>query len=322
MEFKDYYQILGVADTAPQDEIKRAYRQLARKYHPDVSKEPRAEVRFKEVTEAYEALHDKEKRVAYDHLRQSGYRQGDEFKPPPDWQAQEGFRDRGFSAEDRADFSDFFSSIFGGGFKTGTSRRRQNFYGSDNPAAADTYAEITLPLVDAYQGGEKRIVYQSPEVQDNGQVIMKKHTIDVSIPAGVVDGQHLRLKGLGAERGFSGEKGHLYLEIHIAPHPLYVLDGKNVTRKLPVTPWEAALGATIDTTTLGGKVKLTIPPGSQSGAKLRLKGRGMPGNPAGDQFVILQLVNPITLDQATEKLYHQLAEVSHFNPRVLLEEAS
>ena len=321
MEFKDYYQTLGVADTASQDEIKRAYRQLARKYHPDVSKETKAEARFREITEAYEALNDKEKRVAYDQLRQSGYHQGDEFRPPPDWRTQQGFGDRGFSSEDRDDFSDFFSSIFGGGFKTGSSRRRQNFYGSDNPAAADTYAEITLPLVDAYQGGKKRIVYQSPEVQHNGQVLMKKHTIDVSIPAGVVDGQHLRLKGLSEERDLSGGNGHLYLEIHIAPHPLYVLDGKNVTRKLPVTPWEAALGATIGITTLGGKVKLTIPPGSQSGTKLRLKGRGLPGNPAGDQFVILQLVNPATLDQATEKLYRQMADVSHFNPRALLEEA-
>ncbi|MBF8276562.1 MAG: DnaJ-class molecular chaperone CbpA [Candidatus Brocadiaceae bacterium] len=321
MEFKDYYQILGVADTASQEEIKRAYRQLALKYHPDVSKEAKADARFKEVSEAYEALGDKEKRVAYDRLLQSGYHQGDDFQPPPDWQTQTGFGDSGFSDEGRVDFSDFFSSIFGGGFKAESSRRRQNFYGSDNPAAADIYAEIILQLVDAYKGGEKRIAYQSPEVQQNGQVIMKKYTIDVSIPAGVVDGQHLRLKGLGREHGRSGEKGHLYLEIHIAPHPLYVLNGKNVTRKLPVTPWEAALGSTIDTSTLGGKVKLTIPPGSQSGTKLRLKGQGLPGNPAGDQFVILQLVNPVTLDQATEKLYHQLAEVSRFNPRALQEEA-
>ncbi|MDR4508939.1 MAG: DnaJ domain-containing protein [Candidatus Brocadiaceae bacterium] len=321
MEFKDYYQTLGVADTATQDEIKRAYRQLALMYHPDISKEPKAEASFKEATEAYEALHDKEKRVAYDRLRQSGYHQGDEFQPPTDWQTQRGFRDRGFSAEERADFSDFFNSIFGGGFTTGTSRRRQNFYGFDNPAAADTFAEITLPLVDAFRGGEKRIVYQSPELQQNGQVIMKKHTIDISIPAGVVDGQHLRLKGLGRERDLSGKRGNLYLEIHIAPHPLYVLDGKNVTRKLPVTPWEAALGATIDITTLGGNVKLAIPPGSQSGTKLRLKGRGLPGNPAGDQFVIIQLVNPASLDQSTEKLYRQLAEVSHFNPRALQEES-
>ncbi len=322
MEFKDYYQTLGVADTATPDEIKRAYRQLARKYHPDVSKEAKAEARFKEVSEAYEALNDKEKRVAYDQLRQSGYHQGDNFQPPPDWQTQQGFRDSGFSDENRVDFSDFFSSIFGGGFKAGSSRRRQNFYGSDNPAAADVYAEITLQLLDAYQGGEKRIVYQSPEVQRNGQVIMKNHTIAVSIPAGVVDGQHLRLKGLGRGRGLSGERGHLYLEIHIAPHPFYVLDGKNVTKKLPVTPWEAALGATIDIKTLGGTVKLTIPPGSQGGTKLRLKGRGLPGNPPGDQFVVLQLVNPATLDKETEKLYHQLAEVSHFNPRALLEETS
>ena len=157
-------------------------RHIALKYHPDVSKESKAEARFKEVSEAYEALGDKEKRVAYDRLLQSGYHQGDDFQPPPDWQTQTGFSDSGFSDEGRVDFSDFFSSIFGGGFKAGSSRRRQNFYGSDNPAAADVYAEITLQLVDAYKGGEKRIAYQSPEVQQNGQVIMKKYTIDVSIP--------------------------------------------------------------------------------------------------------------------------------------------
>lgn len=313
MEFKDYYQILGVADTASQDEIKRSYRKLARKYHPDVSKETDAEAQFKDVSEAYEALKDEEKRVAYDQLRQRGYSQGEEFRPPPDWHAQGAHQQHEFHADDMAGFSDFFKNIFGeaSAGAGGQFHRQQDLQGGDRNA------QINITLEEAFQGGKKRVQFQSPE-REGQRIVMRDRTLDISIPAGVNDGQQLRLKGLG-ETGSAGRSGDLYLEVNIDPHQQYVLDGKDINLTLPVTPWEAALGASVSTPTLAGKVKLNIPPGSQAGNRLRLKGRGMPGSTVGDQYVILQIVNPNPLDDATRALYEQLNQQCGFNPRAEME---
>lgn len=316
MEFKDYYQILGVADTASQDEIKRSYRKLARKYHPDVSKEAGAEAQFKEVSEAYEALKDEEKRAAYDQLRKYGYHQGEEFRPPPDWQSQ-GAGQHGFRAEDMAGFSDFFQSVFGEAFSGASAGPGGPFYRQQDVKGGDRNAQISVTLEEAFQGGKKRVQFQSPEL-DGQHVVMRQRTLDISIPAGVTDGQQLRLKGLG-NAGSGGRAGDLYLEVNIKPHRYYVLDGKDINLTLPVTPWEAALGATVATPTLAGKVKLNIPPGSQAGKKLRLKGRGMPATPAGDQYVILQIVNPENPDDKTRALYELLSKQCAFDPRAGME---
>lgn len=317
MEFKDYYQILGVADSASQDEIKRSYRKLARKYHPDVSKEADAEAQFKDVSEAYEALKDEEKRAAYDQLRKYGYSQGEEFRPPPDWHAQGAGQQHGFHAEDMAGFSDFFQNIFGEAFAGASTGPGGQFHRQQDIRGGDRNAQINITLEEAFHGGKKRVQFQSPEL-DGQRVVMRERTLDISIPAGVNDGQQLRLKGLG-ETGSGGRAGDLYLEVNIDPHRHYILDGKDINLTLPVTPWEAALGASVSAPTLAGKVKLNIPPGSQAGNRLRLKGRGMQGSPAGDQYVILQIVNPNSLDDATRALYEQLNEQCGFNPRAELE---
>jgi curved DNA-binding protein len=316
VEFKDYYQILGVSDTASQDEIKRSYRKLARKYHPDVSKEADAEARFKDVSEAYEALKDEEKRAAYDQLRKYGYHQGEEFQPPPDWHSH-GAHQYEFRPEDMAGFSDFFQSIFGEAFAGGNAGPGGQFYRQQELKGGDRNAQISITLEEAFQGGKKRVQFQSPE-RDGQRMVMRERTLDISIPAGVSDGQQLRLKGLG-EAGSGGQRGDLYLEVNIKPHRHYVLDGKDINLTLPVAPWEAALGASIATPTLAGKVKLNIPAGSQAGNRLRLKGRGMPGTPAGDQYVILQIVNPSTLDDKTRTLYEKLSQHSAFDPRAAME---
>lgn len=315
MEFKDYYEILGVDETASQDDIKRAYRKLARKYHPDVSKESNAEAQFKDVSEAYEALKDEEKRAAYDNLRKYGYHQGDEFQPPPDWHAQHSYQ-HNFRAEDIAGFSDFFRNIFGDAFSAGSQGPADSFYRQQNLKGGDRNARISITLEEAFRGGKKRVQFQSPELEGQ-RVVNRERTLDIAIPAGVSDGQQLRLKGLG-EAGGAGHAGDLYLEVSIKPHRLYVLDGKDILLTLPVTPWEAALGASIEAPTLAGKVKLNVPPGSQAGKRLRLKGRGMPGTPAGDQYVILQIVNPSTLDSASRGLYEQLSRQCKFDPRATM----
>ena len=316
MEFKDYYKRLDLADTASQDEIKRSYRKLARKYHPDVSKEADAEAQFKEVSEAYEALKDEDKRASYDQLRKHGYRQGEEFRPPPDWNARGTGQQHEFHAEEMAGFSDFFRNIFGEEFDSSGGGASGQFHRQQDMQGGDRNAQISITLEEAFQGGKKRVQFQSPE-REGQRIVMRDRTLDISIPAGVSDGQQLRLKGLG-ETGSGGRAGDLYLEVNIDTHRQYVLDGKDINLTLPVTPWEAALGASIATPTLAGKVKLNVPAGSQAGNKLRLKGRGMPGSPAGDQYVILQIVNPGSLDDSTRALYEQLNEQCVFNPRAAM----
>ncbi len=316
MEFVDYYKALGVSDDASDDEIKRAYRKLARKYHPDVSKEPDAEAQFKTVGEAYETLKDPEKRQAYDELKKYGFKPGEQFQPPPDWQQRQGYDSAQFSDADFGDFDDFIHSIFGGGgfggFQrqtTGSSHRNW----SDRHMPRDRHAQLSITLEEAFNGGKKRVSFQQHEVNSAQQVEVRERALDVSIPAGVTNGQQLRLKGLGENTG-SGS-GDLYVEIQIAPHSRYHVDGKDVSITLPVSPWEAALGAKVTVPTLSGKVSLTIPANSKSGKRMRLKGRGLPGSPAGDQYVTLMIENPARMDPETTRLYKELQEKSTFNPR-------
>ena len=296
MEFKDYYKIMGVPRDASQDDIKRAYRKLARKYHPDVSKEPQAEVRFKELGEAYEVLKDPEKRVAYDRLG-SDWKANQEFRPPPDWNAGFEFSERGFAGADASQHSDFFESLFGHGFgaaqgRQGTQGRHGGRAGAFHAPGQDHYAKVMIDLEEAYQGGTRSITLQVPQLDAQGRVSTREHRLNVAIPKGIRAGQYIRLAGQGAPGHGQGKPGDLYLEIEFRPHPHYRVENADVYLDLPVAPWEAALGATVKTPTPGGIVELKVTAGSTTGRKLRLKGRGIPGKTPGDFFVVLQIVTP------------------------------
>lgn len=311
MDFKDYYKILGVPREASQEDIKRAYRKLARKYHPDVSKEPDAEARFKEVGEAYEVLKDPDKRTAYDRLG-AQWQPGQEFRPPPDW--DQGFEFRGGGFTDASGFSDFFEALFGrsspgAGFTRGAHFRTRG---------EDHYAKLPVSLEEAYQGGSRTLTLQIPELDAQGQVINRTRTLNVKIPAGVIEGQRIRLAGQGAPGLGGGPSGDIFLEVLFLPHPLFRAEKRDIYLDLPVTPWEAALGQTVTVPTLGGKVELKVPPGSQSGSKLRLKGRGLPGKPAGDQYVVLRMVAPAADTPAARAFYQQMARDMPMNPRAEL----
>ena len=314
MEYKDYYKILGVDRGASQDDIKRAYRKLARKYHPDVSKETDAEEHFKEIGEAYEVLKDPEKRAAYDRLG-SGWRSGQEFRPPPGWDSGFEFSGGGFTGAG-GEFSDFFESLFGagspfgGGFRAGRATR-----GFRGVRGEDHYAKVHIPLEDAYQGGERLIHLESPEMDGQGHVVTKKRSLRVKIPAGITEGRRIRLARQGRPGMAGGEAGDLYLEVEFEPHRLFKAEGKDISINLPVAPWEAALGARVEVPTLGGKVGMTIPTGSRSGQKLRLRGRGLPGRPPGDQYVVLQIVTPPADSEAKRRLYEEMARKMPFDPR-------
>lgn len=313
MEYKDYYKVLGVARNAKEDEIKRVYRKLARKYHPDVSKEANAEEKFKEVQEAYEVLKDAKKREAYDQLG-SNWKSGQEFRPPPNWHGFSGFSDAGagggFDEADLGGFSDFFSSIFGGGRRQSHHRGRHM-----DQQGSDQHAKITITLQEAYQGGSKTIQLHVPEVDAHGQVRQHTRTLKITIPKGVVSGQQLRLARQGNPGMGNGPPGDLYLEMDIAPDHLFKVEGRDVYLTLPITPWEAALGAKIKVPTLGGSVDLKISPGSQTGQKLRLKERGLPGKTAGDQYVLLQIFTPPAQTDTQRALYEKMALELPYNPR-------
>ena len=312
MQFKDYYQIMGVARGATQDEIKRSYRKLARKYHPDVSKEPNAEARFKELGEAYEVLKDTEKRAAYDQLG-ANWKGGQEFRPPPDWKAGFEFRGADTQGSNAPDYSDFFSSLFGQNFSASGERRR-NF----NARGEDHHARILISLEDSYQGATRAITLQIPMIDVQGHVTTKKRVLNVSIPKGILEGQHIRLSGQGSAGVGENKPGDLYLQIEFQVHPLYKIDGKNLYLNLPVAPWEAALGATIKVPTLGGIVELKIPEGTISGNKLRLKGRGLPGNPPGDCYVIIAIALPSAETDVAKDFYRKMEQELNFNPRAKL----
>lgn len=310
MEYKDYYKILGVARDATPDQIKRAYRKLARKYHPDVSKEPDAEARFKEINEAQEVLKDPEKRTAYDALG-SNWRAGQDFRPPP---GGGGFRQEfHFGTDEGGDFSDFFSSLFGrdfrGGGGGGAPRKRRG---------QDQTARIQIELEDAFHGSTRQLRLEIPELGTDGRVTSHERTLNVRIPAGVTQGRQIRLSGQGAPGVHGGPAGDLYLEVEIRPHRHFTVDGKDVQLRLPIAPWEAALGATVQVPTLAGAVNLKVPAGSQSGQRMRLKGRGLPGDPPGDEMVVLEIVVPPARNEEARRLYEHMAERLHFNPRAEL----
>ncbi|MBB6367011.1 MULTISPECIES: DnaJ C-terminal domain-containing protein [Xanthomonas] len=289
MEFKDYYATLGVEPSAGDAEIKTAYRRLARKYHPDVSKEPGAEEKFKAVNEAYEALRDPPKRAAYDQLRAQGYRPGEEFHAPPNYGGAQGFDFEEVFGNGGAGggFSDFFESLF-----ARQQRARQGGAGpGPGPGAprGDTRAKLAVPLEAVYAGDSVRITINGKQ-------------LDVRVPKGVRPGQVIRLSGQG--NGGS----NLLLEIEYAAHPQFEVDGRNILYTLQVTPWQAALGTSISVPTLGGAVELKIPPESDAGRKLRLRGRGLPGTPPGDQIVELEVLAPAPETEAQRKAYRGLAK--------------
>jgi curved DNA-binding protein len=295
MQFKDYYEVLGVKPDAKDADIKSAYRRLARKYHPDVSKESGAEEKFKSVNEAYEALKDPERRKAYDQLRAGGYRAGDEFRgPPPSWQGE---RHADFGDGGGEDFSDFFESLFGrnGGAQARGPRRGR-----------DMHARIAVPLETAYHGGSERVSFRD----GSGE-----RTLDIRIPAGIQAGQQIRLAGQGFGGAGGGPSGDLLLEVQFRDDPRFVLDGRDVHVTLPVAPWEAALGASVPVPTLGGNVELRIPAGSDSGRKLRLRGRGWPGATPGDQIVTLEVRVPKAETDEQKALYRQMQDAFAFDPR-------
>jgi len=317
MEFKDYYAVLGVDKKAGAEDIKKSYRRLARKFHPDVSKESDAENKFKELGEAYEVLKDPEKRAEYDQLISAGaFGRDGSFQPPPGWESASHFSSGGFTDADPQSFSDFFEAIFG---HSGTAHRRYNPRGQQagfRMRGDDVHQHLPLFLEEAFAGGRKQIALSVPEVDKHGLVSHRRKTLNVKIPAGMAPGQHIRLKGQGAPGIGGAENGDLFLEIELAPHPLFSVQGNNVLLTLPITPWEAALGAQVVVPTLAGKVNLKIPKGATQGQKLKLKGKGLQGTAKGDQLVILQISVPPKHSKTSEDLYAKLAEQEkNYNPR-------
>jgi len=317
VQFKDYYQVMGVARDATEAQIKQAYRKLARKYHPDVSKEPDAEARFKEVGEAYEVLRSPEKRAAYDRLG-SGPRPGEEFRPPPDWGS--GFEFSGAGPAEGADYSDFFEALFGRA-RAGAGARG-GARGFDGGLGEDHHAKVLLDLDASLTGGSRSFTLRVPEFDSEGHLVTRERVLNVQVPKGILPGQTIRLAGQGARphgaAGKDARPGDLYIEVEFAPHPLYRVDGRDLYLDLPVAPWEAALGASVKTPTPGGVVDLKIPAGSRAGGKLRLKGRGIPSTPAGDFYVVLQIALPPASDEKVRAAYRALADAAPFNPRASL----
>jgi curved DNA-binding protein len=328
MEYTDYYGVLGVGRDATQDEIKKAYRKLARKYHPDVSSEPEASTRFKEIGEAYAVLRDPEKRAAYDQLG-SNWQAGQDFRPPPDWNQGWEFRGGGHGGHgddygsvggaegfDASQFSDFFETLFGGGGRGfgggggfGGAERAYRARGEDHRA------KIVIDLEDAYQGANRAITLRSAEYDAEGRIRDRERTLNVKIPKGVRQGQQIRLAGQGGPGVGGSDSGDLYLEVEFNPHRHYRVEGADVYLDLPVAPWEAALGAKITVPTPSGKVGLKVPKGSGQGKKMRLKGRGIPSKKAGDLYVVLQLMLPPADGSDAEKAYEAFRDEFDFNPR-------
>ena len=314
MKYKDYYAILGVERGAGADEIKKAYRRLAQKHHPDVSKEKGAEEKFKEIAEAYQTLKDPEKRAAYDQLG-TGFREGQEFRPPPDWEKQFHFREgdgAGAFSFDDLDLGDLFESLAGRGRRGGTRQR------AAIPIPGEDY-EVTvhLALEDAHRGTQVDLQLEMPEYSAEGHVRRVPKTIKARIPKGAADGQRLRLRGQGGKGINGGRDGDLYLNIVLQPHPLFRPSGHDLYMDLPLAPWEAALGTTVEVPTLEARVALKIPPNTAAGRKLRLahKGLAKPGGGEGDLYAVVQIVNPTVLGARERELFEELAKASRFDPR-------
>ena len=321
MKYKDYYQILGVAREASEADIKKAYRRLARKYHPDVSKEKDAEEKFKEVAEAYEVLKDPDKRAAYDQM--GFYQPGQEFRPPPDWGERFGAGGggaggfAGFEDLGDIDLADLLAGL--GGRASGCGRRGAGagMHGMQMPGQ-DAEVTVYVTLEDLLRGVEVEIPLTYPEVDTRGRLQRTTRTTKVRVPKGATDGQRLRVAGKGAPGSGGAPAGDLYLNISLRPHSLYRASGHDLYLEVPVTPWEAALGGSIDVPTPDGRVSLKVPAGSRAGQKLRVRGRGLPrpkGGEPGDLYAVLQVVTPSVLDEREKELYRQLAAASSFNPR-------
>lgn len=312
MDFKDYYKTLGVAPEATADEIKRAFRKAARKYHPDVNKGAGTEAKFKDVNEAYEVLKDPEKRGAYDQLGAEPKPGAAGFEPPPGW--EEGFRFSQAGPDSDEVYSDFFENLFrrGNGPAGGMGSRGRMQQG------ADSHAKLHVDIEDAYTGATRVLSLRMPVVGPDGAVSMQDRKISVQIPKGIAEGQHIRLAGQGAPSAGTGPSGDLFLEVSFAAHPVYRPEGKNLHLDLPIAPWEAALGGKVVMPTPSGKVDLRIPKNARSGQKLRLKGKGLPGTPPGDIFATLKIVNPKVSTDEARGLFEKMAKEMHFNPRAHL----
>jgi len=311
LEFKDYYEALGVPRDASADQVKKAFRKLARKYHPDVSKEPNAELRMKEINEANAVLSDPEKRAAYDALG-AGHASGEEFRPPPDWDAGFEFSGRGFSDVEAAQFSDFFSELFG---RMGSARHAGERRGHPG-RGEDHHAKILLDIEDAWRGSRQRVSLRVPKVDAQGRVVMDTRTLDVQIPVGVREGQLIRLAGQGSPGNGQGEPGDLYLEVHFKPHPRFRVAGRDLSIELPVAPWEVALGAVVEVALPGGKsLKTRIPPGAQAGGQLVIRGKGVPSDPPGDLILNLRVIVPPADTPQAKELYETMARELKFDAR-------
>lgn len=312
MQYKDYYQTLGVNREASLEEIKKAFRKLARKYHPDVSKEPDAEAKMKEVNEAYTVLSDTDKRAAYDQLSR-GYRPGEEFRPPPNWDAGFEFSSHGFKAGEATDFSDFFASLFGG--VAGGGRQRFYHQGEFNLRGDDHHAKVMMDLADSFTGASRQISLRVPRLDAQGRVALDNRVLNVKIPKGVYEGQIIRLAGQGAPGTGNGKAGDLLLEVCFNPHPRFRVDGRNLHLALPVAPWEAALGAMVAVATADGNLKVRIPEGTQSGRQLRLPGKGIPSHPPGDLLLTIEVILPPANTAKAKQLYETMAKELDFDPR-------
>lgn len=312
MEFVDYYKIMGLDESAGADEIKRVYRKLARKYHPDVSKEPDSEARFKEVGEAYQILKNPERRREYDQLRQYGGAANADFCPPPGWQTHAGFDPGDQRGAEQQDFSDFFEQLFGArsGYRT-SQHAEQNV----TVRGQDMHTNLAVSLQDAFHGTSVALGLRTPVHHSDGSIRAEQKTLQVKIPRGVVDGQKLRLRGQGGPGLGDGGPGDLYIQLVVKHDDRFHLDGKDLTLGLPISPWEAALGAVVQVPTLDGTVNLTIPANAKASQKMRLKGRGMPGEPASDQFVILTIVVPEAISEEQKDVYKKMSSLWSFNPR-------
>lgn len=314
MEYKDYYKILGVAKDATQDEIKRAYRKLARKYHPDVNKDSGSEVRFKEVGEAYEVLKDKEKRAAYDQFG-GNWKAGQDFKPPPGWEFRDFTGSRRYSRPVSHGYSDFFEALFGSEWSRPQAGDFSFFHSDAFDRGQDIRAKLSITLEESYRGSRKTISLSRNTIHGD-RYGRETTSLQVTTPKGILEGQQIRLEGQGNARFEYGKRGDLFLEIVFEPHPYFTVAKRDVTMTLPVTPWEAALGANLKVPTLGDPVDLKLPAGSQTGRKLRLKGKGLSSaNQSGDQYIILAVHTPIPELERQKELYREMARVMPFNPR-------
>ena len=310
-QFKDYYEVLGVPRDATAEGIKKAFRKLARKYHPDVSKEKDADARMKEVNEAYAVLSDPEKRAAYDQLGK-GFRPGEEFRPPPDWDAGFEFSGHGFSPDEAAGFSEFFEQIFG---RMGHGARGFHAQRNFRAHGEDHHAKVYLDVEDAFAGASRQISLRAPKMDAQGRVALESRTLNVKIPRGIREGQVIRLAGQGAPSMGGGPAGDLMLEVHFKPHPRLRVEGRDLHLTLPVAPWEAALGAVVTVDLPGGAVKVRVPKGAQSGRQLRVRGKGIPGEPPGDLMLIVEVMLPPADTPRAQALYEQMARELAFDPR-------